>query len=311
MPTRRSTPIETAQAGAQAIIARKQGRYGAHDTLAPGCRTTLPEDLFMKSAVLILVTATLSLLSAPPEAAEDPVAKGKAIAQEWDRRNRGFGDTSASLKMILENRRGRTSERKMRIFTLEVPDENDGDKSLVVFDYPRDIKGTALLSYSHILKPDDQWLYLPALKRVKRISSNNKSGPFMGSEFAYEDISSQELKKFQYKWLRDEPCGKLQCFVLEQRPLYENSGYTRQIAWYDKSEYRVQRIDYYDRKDTLLKTLRFDKYKKYLGKYWRPHEMYMVNHQTGKKTRLIYENYKFRTGLKDSDFTVSRLKRIR
>ncbi|NOZ68836.1 MAG: outer membrane lipoprotein-sorting protein [Deferribacteres bacterium] len=265
----------------------------------------------MKFFVLILTAVTVFALPAVIKAAEGSVAKGEAIAREWDSRNRGFGDTRVTLKMILENRRGQTSERQMRIYILEVPDENDGDKSLVIFDQPRDIKGTALLSYAHILKPDDQWLYLPALKRIKRISSSNKSGPFMGSEFAYEDISSQELKKYAYKWLRDEPCGVLQCFVLEQRPLYKNSGYTRQVAWYDKSEYRPQRIDYYDRKNSLLKILTFSDYRQYLGKYWRSHDLYMVNQQTGKKTRLVYEKYKFRSGLKDRDFTQNRLKRIR
>ena len=265
----------------------------------------------MRTFILLFVTAIASALPSQPRAAEDPVAKGEAIAREWDLRERGFGDTRTTLKMILENRQGKQSERRLRIDILEAADENDGDKSLVVFEQPRDITGTALLSFSHILEPDDQWLYLPALKRVKRISSNNKSGPFMGSEFAYEDISSQELKKYDYKWLRDESCGTSECFVLEQRPLYKNSGYTRQVAWYDKDEYRLQRIDYYDRKNALLKTLSFDKYQKHLDKYWRAHDMYMVNQQTGKKTRLVYDNFEFRSGLTDKDFTQNRLKRMR
>lgn len=259
-------------------------------------------------SIASVVTFALPILSI---AAEDSVTKGETIAREWDRRDRGFEDSKTTLNMILENRQGKQSNRRLRIEVLEVADENDGDKSLVVFEQPPDIKGTALLSYSHILKPDDQWLYLPALKRVKRISSNNKSGPFVGSEFAYEDISSQELKKFDYKWLRDEACGKLACFVLEQRPLYTNSGYTRQVAWYDKGEYRPQRIDYYDRKGDLLKTLTFGDYRQYLGKYWRAHNLYMVNQQTGKKTRLMYEKFTFRNGLEDRDFTQNRLKRMR
>ncbi|MEE9598274.1 MAG: outer membrane lipoprotein-sorting protein [Acidiferrobacterales bacterium] len=111
----------------------------------------------------------------------DPIAKGAVVAREWDRRDRGFGDTKTVLAITLENRKGQITKRRMRINTLEVPDQNDGDQSLVVFDQPRDTKGTALLSYAHILDPDDQWLYLPALKRVKRISSGNKSGPFVGS----------------------------------------------------------------------------------------------------------------------------------
>ena len=265
----------------------------------------------MKRLVLSLAAAIGLALPAPAEAAEDPVAKGEAIARESDRRDLGFGDSKVTLTMVLENRKGQTSERKMRIRTLEVPDENDGDKSLVIFEEPRDIKGTALLSHAHILEPDDQWLYLPALKRVKRISSANKSGPFVGSEFAYEDITAQELRKYGYEWLRDESLGELECFVVERRPLYEKSGYTRIITWYDKAEYRMQRVDYYDRKDALLKTLTLGDYRQYLGRYWRSHDLFMENHQTGKKTRLVYEAYEFQTGMKDSDFTKSSLKRVR
>jgi outer membrane lipoprotein-sorting protein len=260
---------------------------------------------FILAALIEIVPAALT------QAAEDPLLKGEAIAREADRRDLGFGDTKAEMKMILENRRGQTSERRMRIETFEVTDQNDGDKSLVIFDQPRDIAGTALLSFAHILEADDQWLYLPALKRVKRISSSNKSGPFVGSEFAYEDMTAQELKKYNHKWLRDEACGKFECFVLEQRPLYEKSGYTRLVIWYDKTEYRVQRVDYYDRKNDLLKTLAFSGYRQYLGKYWRAHDMFMINHQTGKKTGLVYEKYEFQTGLKERDFTRSRLKRSR
>ncbi len=98
---------------------------------------------------------------------------------------------------------------------------------------------------------------LPALKRVKRISSRNKSGPFMGSEFAFEDLGSQEVAKYTYKWLHDEEYNSLDCFVLERRPAYEHSGYTRQEVWVDKAEYRIQKVKYYDRKNSLLKTQTF------------------------------------------------------
>ena len=134
--------------------------------------------------------------------AQTPQEQGLAIAKEADLRDKGFGDSSATMKMILRNRQGDESTREVRVRTLEV--DGDGDKSLSIFDSPADVKGTAFLTFSHILKPDDQWLYLPALKRVKRISSKNKSGPFMGSEFAYEDISSDEVEKYTYKYLRDE-----------------------------------------------------------------------------------------------------------
>ena len=213
--------------------------------------------------------------------------------------------------MVLGNAQGETSTRELRIQFLEVADSGRGDKSLTVFDRPRDIEGTAFLSHTKITEPDDQWLYLPALKRVKRISSANKSGPFVGSEFAYEDLVSQEVARYTYKWLRDEACGDLDCFVVERYPVYESSGYTRQIVWIDKDEYRPMRIDFYDRKDSLLKTLEFSQYKVYLEQYWRAHRQDMKNHQTGKATALTFEGYEFRVGVNENQFTANRLKRIR
>jgi len=154
-------------------------------------------------------------------------------------------------------------------------------------------------------------LYLPALKRVKRISSSNKSGPFMGSEFAYEDIASQEVAKFSYKYLREEDLDGRPVFVSEQLPQYKKSGYTRQIVWVDRERYIPLKVEYYDRKNALLKTLTFVGYQQYLDKYWRATEMKMVNHQTGKSSQLIWSDYKFQTGLSGKDFDRSVLKRIR
>jgi len=188
--------------------------------------------------------------------------------------------------------------------------EGDGDKSLSIFDEPADVRGTAMLTYAHGLQPDDQWLYLPALKRVKRISSRNKSGPFMGSTFAYEDLGSQEVEKYSYNYLRDEACGEWTCHVLERFPAYEYSGYTRQVVWVDTEAYRMVRTEYYDRKNALLKTLVAGDYQQYLGHYWRPGTMYMENHQTGQSTLLEWTDYRFRTGLSDGDFHSQTLKRV-
>jgi hypothetical protein len=236
--------------------------------------------------------------------------RGLAIAREADRRDTGFEDFSADLLMILKNKHGQESVRKIRVRTLEV--ESDGDKSLTIFDNPRDVKGTAFLTFSHKQGDDDQWLYLPALKRVKRISARNKSGSFVGSEFAYEDISSREVEKYTYRWIRNEVYAGQACFVIERYPVdKKNSGYKRQVVWIDKSEYREWKTDYYDRKNFRLKTLTFKGYQKYLDGYWRADEMIMVNHQTGKSTRLVWSNYRFRIGLKARDFNKNSLKRVR
>ncbi|UCF16056.1 MAG: outer membrane lipoprotein-sorting protein [Phycisphaerales bacterium] len=264
----------------------------------------------MKRLELVLGLGLIPLLFASAATAQSPEEKGLSIAIEADKRDMDFGDFTADMRMILMNKRGQKSERKIRMRTLEVKD--DGNKSLTIFDTPRDVKGTAFLNFTHKVGDDDQWLYLPALKRVKRISSRNKSGSFMGSEFSYEDISSQEVEKYSYKWIRDEIYEGRECFVLEYYPVdKKNSGYARQVTWLDKGEYRVWKVEYYDRKNSLLKTLTIQGYRKYLDRYWRSEEMFMINHQTGKSTRLIISNYKFRTGLKDSDFNQNSLRRVR
>jgi len=242
--------------------------------------------------------------------AETPEEKGLAIAMEADLRDDGFSDYTADMTMVLRNKKGRESSRAIRSKTLEV--SGDGDKSLSIFDTPRDVKGTAFLTYSHKQGDDEQWLYLPALKRVKRINSRNKSGSFMGSEFAYEDIASEEVEKYTYKYLREEEYQGQLCFVSESSPVdTKNSGYTKRISWTDQKEYRTQKVEFYDRKMSLLKTLTISNYQQYLGKFWRAANMYMINHQTGKSTSLLFENYVFQTGLSAKDFNSTSLKRVR
>ena len=262
----------------------------------------------IKKTIYILVL-TLSCSSVQAEASRESDEKGLAIAVEADKRDTGFVDSSANMLMELRNKNGDVSTRNIRLKTLEVI--GDGDKSMSIFDKPADVKGTAFLTYSHSLKPDEQWLYLPALKRVKRINSKNKSGPFMGSEFAYEDLASQEVEKYTYKYLRDEVYNGADCFVVERFPAYEHSGYTRQVAWVNKDKYVAEKIDFYDRKNTLLKTLNNVDYKQYLGQYWRPDKMIMENHQTGKSTTLIWQNYKFKNGFSNKTFSKNSLKRAR
>lgn len=256
-----------------------------------------------------LLLALLIALLPPAEAAlaDDAVDRGLAIATEAEQRDQGWQDAGASMTMTLRNAAGEESRRELRVKMLEV--DGDGDKSLTLFDSPRDIAGTGFLSYTHALKPDDQWLYLPALKRVKRIASANKSGPFMGSEFAYEDLTSSEIQKYSYRLLREEPLDARDAFVIEETPAYEYSGYTRRVVWLDKIMYQPLKVEFYDRKNALLKTLIASDYAQYLDRYWRAGRMQMTNHQSGKSTELRWRDYRFRQGLTERDFDQNTLKR--
>ncbi len=263
---------------------------------------------FLRGGTKLVLAMMLALFCLSGYAQTDE-EKGLEIVTEVDSRDTGFGDSTANLEMVLRNRHGDETLRKLSMRTLEVI--GDGDKSLSIFDSPRDVKGTAFLSFTHALEPDEQWLYLPALKRVKRISSSNKSGPFMGSEYAYEDLTSFEVPKFKYKYLREEQLDGKDCFVVEFYPQYEHSGYTRENVWIEKERYIPLKVDYYDRKDALLKTLRYTSYRQYLDQYWRADDMLMENHQNGKSTLLKWHDYQFRNGLSDRDFDRNTLKRAR
>lgn len=262
--------------------------------------------LLLAPCLVLLFWLGMPLIAHPAT----PEETGLKIATEAQARDDGFGNFTASQTMVLRNKQGQESRRQLRVKVLEVA--GDGDKSLTVFDEPRDVQGTALLTHAHKHEADDQWLYLPALKRVKRISSSNRSGSFMGSEFSYEDLSAPEVEKFTYRYLRDELCGDLTCTVCERFPVdKKGSGYSRQVVWQDKDELRVWKIEYYDRKDAHLKTLTAGNYTQYLDRYWRADEMTMVNHLTGKSTVLTWSDYQFRTKLRNRDFSKTGLKRVR
>ncbi len=261
----------------------------------------------MKLFILTLSTSILYFIllfgaNASPE-------EGLKVVTEANKRDDGFKDSTSTMLMILSDTYGQSTQRKIRNRTLE--GSNEGDLSLVIFDTPGDVRGTAFLSHTKKSGADDQWLFLPALKRVKRIASSNKAGPFMGSEFSYEDIASQEIEKYTYNYLKDQKINGLNCFVVEYDPIDRKSGYTRQLVWIDKKEYRIQKIEFYDRKNSLLKTLQYKKYKQYLNKYWRANLLSMENHQSGKKTQLKFSDWKFQTGLTNADFQKNALKRVK
>ena len=277
---------------------------------AMNARRALQALFSLRVLVACLVCVSCAALATPARAGNQaPEEVGLQIAEAARAREDGFGDFTAEQAMVLRNRQGQESRRQLSVRVLEVPD--DGDKTLFVFDDPRDVRGTAFLVHAHRVEDDDQWIYLPALRRVKRISSANRSGSFMGSEFAYEDMTPVEVEKFIYRYLGEEPCGEYTCTITERVPVDIRSNYRRQVVWRDREELRVRRVEYYDRKDAHLKTLTVSNYSLHVDRYWRPGEMTMVNHLTGKSTVLTWTDYEFRTGLEDGAFSQTALRRAR
>ena len=271
-------------------------------------RVSLPHPMLVLSGIFI---ATLAWAGEPSvvRAADSAEESGLKIATEARESQKGFGNFTANLAMILRNKRGQESRRELRLKVIEV--EGDGDRTVFGFDRPRDVKGTGFLVYAHKDEPDDQWLFLPALKRVKRISSSNQSGSFMGSEFSYEDLGAAEVEKFAYRFLRDERCGDLECSVTERIPVSPDSGYSHQLVWRDREEIRSMKVQFFDLRKEHLKTMILENYGKYLDRFWRAGKLTMTNHRTEKSTELLWSDFEFETDLELSDFTKTALKRIR
>ncbi len=221
------------------------------------------------------------------------------VAQKNDAVMSGYQDAVSQMQMTLINANGHERVRQMKMRVLE---KDGGDKSLMEFLSPSDVKGTKFLSYEHAEKDDDQWLYLPALKRVKRIASRNKSGSFMGSEFAYEDLSAFNIEKYTYKGDAEETTVDGEKMYKTSRvPKSKNSGYTSQVSLVDAESFLTMKVDYYDRKRELLKTATFFDYKKIDG-VWRIGKIHMKNYQNDKETILIWKNETIKNGLSDKDF---------
>lgn len=256
-----------------------------------------------------LIAALLATAILAPFAAQADAERGLAIAREMKTRDRGFGDSATTMKMVLIDAGGGETFRELRMKTLE--GRGDGDRLLAIFEAPADVRSTVFLSHTHAERADDQWLYLPALKRVKRIAPANRTSPFMGSEFSYEDLASAEVEKYTYAYRGDERYEGEARFLLERVPVDAGSGYSRQRVWVDRERYVPLQVEYHDRRGEKLKTLTLRDYRQYLGRYWRAHEARMANHQSDKRTILRSQDIRFRQGLEEQDFLPASMVRAR
>ncbi len=257
----------------------------------------------MRLFAVLTMTLSMSVF-----ATQTPQEKGREIAQKVSARNEGFVGEQSRMKMILISADGQEVVREMEGKIQERAD--DGDRSLMEFENPKDVKGTKMLTWSHKQGDDDQWLYLPSLRRVKRISSSGKSASFMGSEFTFEDLGGQEIEKYNYKWLRDETIGGDKVWVLE-RTSKEPSGYSKQIMYMSQSLYNPLKVEYYNRRGELLKVAEFSDFKTYTvggKKLSRANKVHMKNVQTKKESLFTWQDRSLGKKFPDAEFSQGRLK---
>ena len=226
-------------------------------------------------------TSGVPLPATPVFNKADPVAYGTALAKYAERYDSGWIDQYSKGKMTLIDARGDSVQREVVQAILE---GGSGDKSLVRFMTPADIRGVAALIHEKPGGADDTWLYLPASRRVRRISGANRTSSFQGTEFTYEDLSSVSVERYSWKHLKEATANGQPVHELEAVPRYRDTGYSKIIISLHRTHFRPEQVQYFDKAGRKLKTWLGSRWMHAHGRFWRPLTQTMHNHQTGKKT---------------------------
>jgi outer membrane lipoprotein-sorting protein len=249
------------------------------------------------AAVLLLLAGTAGL--------PGQTLSGYDIMRRADERY--TGDTAQyRLAMTLTSGRGSLRVREVSYY---FKDYGDTEKILMFFNSPRDVAGTGYLSFSYDDDQDDDiWLYLPAMKRVRRITGSGKNDSFMGTDFTYEDMGSRSLGKDEFSLRGEEALEGDPCWVVEARPKDGRDPYGRRLIWVRQDSYVLKAVDYYDRQDRLLKTLRVSGISQIDG-IWTAQKMEMTNVQDRHSTVIEMSEIRYNVPLDDSLFAVTTLER--
>lgn len=258
----------------------------------------------MKSLKLIIAIFAIVLANKNIEAqtltARDIVQKVK---------DRPDGDTRQSqMTMKLINKNSKTRERKIESYSMDI---NKDKKTIMFFEYPGDVKGTGFLTwdYDQIGKDDDKWLYLPAMKKTRRISgASAKTDYFMGSDFTYDDMGSRNVDEDTHSLLHEETLDGQNCWVIESTPKDTREIYSKKISWIRQDCLMGVKIEFYDKLGKLHRQLNITDIKQIDG-FWVALNMQMQNVQTKHQTILINQEPKFNIKINEDAFTVAKLEK--
>ena len=235
---------------------------------------------------------------------------GREIVQKV--KDRPDGDSrSSEMTIQLINKRGNVRERKVISYSIDVGKNKKDRKTLMFFQYPGDVKGTGFLTwdYDEIGKDDDKWLYLPAMKKTRRISgSSAKKDYFMGTDFTYDDMGSRNVDEDNHKLLREETMDGHKCWVVESTSKDSRDIYSKKISWIRQDCLIALKVEYYDKLGKLHRELKLSDITQVDG-IWVAKKMDMTNVQNNHKTIILIENPKYNIDIDENSFTVAKLEK--
>ena len=250
--------------------------------------------------LILLYTTSLAALASPSD------EMGLAIALQIEKRDTGWGSVSAEARMTIVGASGKETSHDIIVTSLEL--EGEGDKTLFSVKNSPTKQNAGYLTYRYNSEQDSQWLYSPERNSIEHLKLNEVSTPLMESDFFFEDLPFPKIDKYHHRYLRDELQNGRQTFLTERVPDYPHSAYGRLLVWIDKTMYQPVKIEFYDKGNSLMKTLKFYDYQHYAEHYWRAQRMELLHHQTGRISQIDWQNIRFDAGLNERDFDLEDIK---
>jgi len=263
--------------------------------------------IIFQTILFTVMSSSLSVVMA------SSLPSGDEISQHINARNDGV-QVSRTLTMELIDRRGKTRVRETQGFRKYFGNEK---RTVIHYLKPRNVKGTAFLTYDYpeANRDDDQWLYLPALRKVRRISASDRGDYFLGTDFTYEDIKKENkvsIDDYRRETLREEMLDGFRSYVVESIPVNDKTakelGYSKVLQWVDADIWIVRKSKFWDIQGNLLKTTNIKDIRQIQG-IWTVHRMEVVNHKTSHKTNFTFSNVNYETEVSDDSFTERSLRR--
>jgi hypothetical protein len=255
----------------------------------------------------------LGALAVPGAADAQPAPSPREIMNRVSV-TRKLDGSEAVVKMTIVDESGHSREREITMAT-KLYDGGKTEKRIYRFLSPADVQGTGVLVFDYETQADDVWVFLPALRKTRRVVSSQRSQSFMGSEFSYGDLSIPELDDFTYTLVREEPSGGEPCWVIDVLPkdkaAGDAEGYSKKTFWVSKDKFVVVRGLYYDKDGKLLKELVSQDFKLLdaAKKRYRAMHMEMTNKQNARRSVFVSEKVAFAPDTKDDYFTTAYLER--
>ena len=263
-----------------------------------------------KTIRLLTLGLVLTLCSAPDQAS---ALSAREIMEKVDAREDG-DNMIADLEMILIDKSGHKRFRKLRSFT---KDKGEDTQRLMFFLEPADVKDTGFLTYDYYegFKDDDQWLYLPELKKTKRIASSDKSSSFMGTDFSYADMTRRVLDEWNYKILKEDQVRGKKVWLIETSPVdkkvEDRYGYTKSVVFVRQDIFFVVRAVSWVKEGRKLKYFDVRELEKIDG-IWVGTKLHMKtvkNKRTLHQTEFNFNRIKFNQEVQEDLFTIRRLEK--